>query len=106
MSRDVRITEIRSWNGMYLIPSSVVSDHRITMIVFYRWSLLSLYKALILHNVKSTAHKQAHVSIVASNNYSKQICEHYHLHLISSHDESNNSNSLHLVNCKETIGNY
>ena len=36
MSRDVRITEIRSWNGMYCIPSSVVSDHRITMIVFYR----------------------------------------------------------------------
>ena len=36
MSRDVRITEVRSWNGMYCIPSSVVSDHRITMIVFYR----------------------------------------------------------------------
>ena len=36
MSRDVRITEIRSWNEMYCMPSSVVSDHRITMIVFYR----------------------------------------------------------------------
>ena len=36
MSHDVRITEIRSWNGMYCMPSSVVSDHRITMIVFYR----------------------------------------------------------------------
>ena len=42
MSRDVRITEIRSWNGMYYIPSSVVSDHRITMIVLYRWSLVSV----------------------------------------------------------------
>ena len=73
MSRDVRITEIRSWNGMYRIPSSVVSDHRITMIVFYRWSLLSLYKALILDNVKSSAHKQAHVSIIASILLSRSV---------------------------------
>ena len=36
LPRDVRITEIRSWNGMYCIQSSVVSDHRITMIVLYR----------------------------------------------------------------------
>ena len=61
---------------------------------------LSLYKGLILYNVKSTVHEQAHVSIVASDS-SEQICEHYHLH-----DESNNSNALHLVNCKETIGNH
>ena len=38
MSRDVRITEIKSWNRMYCIPSSVVSNHRITMIIFYGWS--------------------------------------------------------------------
>ena len=41
MSRDIRITEIRSWNGMYCIPSSAVSDHRITMVVFYRSSFVT-----------------------------------------------------------------
>ena len=32
MSRD-GITEIISWNGMYCMPSSVVSDHGVTSVV-------------------------------------------------------------------------
>ena len=49
MSRDVRITEIRSWNGMYCIPSSV-SDHRITMIVDSTKPGNSVNPNLSLHN--------------------------------------------------------
>ena len=33
-------------------------------------------------------------------------CVGNHLHLISSHNEYNNSNVLHLVNRKESIGNH
>ena len=93
----------RSYNKQSITISSqlAISKLQLKGILYH----LSLYKGLILHNVKSTAHKQAHVSIAASNS-SKQIYEYYHLRLISSHDESNNSNALHLVNCKETIGNH
>ena len=61
--------------------------------------LVSLYKGLILHNTQDTMHKQAHVSIVTSDSW-RQICEHHHLHLVSSHNESNESNMLHLINWK------
>ena len=54
MSRDERITEIRSWNGMYCMPSSVVSDHRITMIVDSTKPGNSVNPNLSLHNTKVT----------------------------------------------------
>ena len=43
MSRDVTIYGDKKRNGTIRIPSSVVSDHRTTMMVFYHWSELSWY---------------------------------------------------------------